>query len=190
MTRLSNEDELLYRLSQGDEGAFATLMDHYQNRVFSYALAFVKSVEEAEEMAQDIFVKLWTKREKVVQADNFQAYLFTLSKNHFLSAIRKNAIKRTSEGDCLTERVLVPDRQFESKETMQGILEAISKLSPQQKAVLSLSRFQDLKYEQISERLRISKATVKFHMMVALDKLRKQVLISIIPTGVVLFLCV
>ena len=56
--------------------------------------------------------------------------LFTLSKNHFLSAIQKNVIKLIYEGDCLTEWVLIPGRQFESKETMQQILEAILKLSP------------------------------------------------------------
>ena len=161
-------------------------MDHYQNSVFSHALAFMKSVEEAEEMVQDIFVKVWTKREKMVQVDNFQAYLFILSKNHFLSAIRKNVIKLTREEDCLTEHVLVPDCQCERKETIQQILGAISALSPQQKAVLSLSRFENLKYDQISVMLRISKETVKFHLMVAMKKLRKEVFMFVPP--VVIFL--
>lgn len=188
MNRLPNEEELLSNLSQGDEKAFSSLMDHYHNRVFSHALAFMKSVEEAEEMVQDIFVKVWVKREKMVQVENFQAYLFALSKNHFLSAIRKNVVKLSREQDCLTESILVPDRQYERKDTMQKILHAISKLSPQQKAVISLSRLENLKYDQIGELLHISKETVKFHMMVALSKLRKQVFI-IIPPGIVLAIC-
>ncbi|MBS1602899.1 MAG: sigma-70 family RNA polymerase sigma factor [Bacteroidetes bacterium] len=174
MIEENTEKTLLNRIAGGDGTAFSALVDLYRNKVFSHALAYTKSYHEAEELTQDIFMKVWSNRGKLAEIEDFKNYLFILGRNQLVSAIRKRVMDITEirEPDFV-EDLLIPDRQYDRKETMQYIQKGIELLSPQQKAVFTLSRLDHLNYDQISERLGISKSTVKFHMVLALNSLRE-----------------
>lgn len=168
-----NEKELLLEVSRGNLSAFSYLLDQYRNRLYSHALSYIKSCEEAEELVQDIFLKVWANRQRLPEVENFKNYLFILSRNQLVSAVRKR-VKPTvvpDENDC--NENLLPDGQLEWKETYHQIQQAINRLTPQQKAVFTLSRFENYTYEQIAAQLQISTATVKFHMVAALSTLRE-----------------
>jgi RNA polymerase sigma-70 factor (ECF subfamily) len=169
-----NEKELLTRVAQSDESAFALLVDAYRNKVFSHALTYIKSYETAEELVQDIFMKVWTNRHRLPEVEQFKNYLFILGRNQLVSAIRKKVTITTSPDNAdLTEDLLLPDKQYHYKETYTGIMKGIQRLSPRQKEVFILSRIEHLSYEEISGRLGISKSAVKFHIILALNFLRE-----------------
>ena len=166
---------MLIGVAAGNEEAFSRLVNLYRNKVFSHALTFVKSYEEAEEITQDIFVKVWANRHRLSEVKDFKNYLFILGRNHLVSAIRKKVMDTTSNGDeeDIPGTLLLPDTQVEYKETYRHLINGLDRLPPQQKAVFTLSRMENLSHAEISERLGISKRTVKFHLVHALNFLRE-----------------
>lgn len=189
-TTAHNEKELLARISTGDQDAFSILVDIYRNKVFSHALTYVKSYEEAEELTQDIFLKVWSSRHRLPEVEQFKNYLFILGRNQLVSAIRKKVMDTTGEGnDDIAEDLLLPDRQYELKETYHVIMQGVERLPPQQKAVFTLSRIEQLSHEEIGERLGISKRTVKFHLVLALNSLREFLRYPGEYAGILLCLC-
>lgn len=168
-----HEKELLDGVAAGNEDAFSRLVNLYRSRVFSHALTYIKSYEVAEEITQDIFVKVWVNRHRLPAVDDFKSYLFILGRNHLVSAIRKKVMSTTAnDDDDIPGHLLQPDRQVEFKETYRNLINAIDRLPPQQKAVFTLSRMEQLSHAEIGDRLGISKRTVKFHLVQALNFLR------------------
>jgi RNA polymerase sigma-70 factor (ECF subfamily) len=169
------EKELLIGVAAGNEEAFSRLVNLYRNKVFSHALTFVKSYEEAEEITQDIFVKVWANRHRLPEVKDFKNYLFILGRNHLVSAIRKKVMDTTANDDeeDIPGTLLLPDHQVEYKETYRHLINGLNRLPPQQKAVFTLSRMENLSHAEIAERLGISKRTVKFHLVQALNFLRE-----------------
>jgi RNA polymerase sigma-70 factor (ECF subfamily) len=169
------EKELLIGVAAGNEEAFSRLVNLYRNKVFSHALTFVKSYEEAEEITQDIFVKVWVNRHRLPEVKDFKNYLFILGRNHLVSAIRKKVMDTTANDDeeDIPGTLLLPDHQVEYKETYRHLINGLEQLPPQQKAVFTLSRMENLSHAEIAERLGISKRTVKFHLVQALNFLRE-----------------
>lgn len=171
---LNNESELLRRVAQGEEEAFALLLDIYRNKVFSHALTYMKVYEEAEELVQDIFVKLWNQREKLIDVVDFKNYLFILSRNQIISAMRKRTETYLSLNSIpIYEDIWLPDQQLEVRDVEKRINEGVGRLPPQQKAVFTLSRIHHHSQEEIATQLGITVRTVKFHMALALNFLRE-----------------
>lgn len=164
---------LLAKIAAGDEHAFTLLLDEYRGRVFSHVLTYVKVYDEAIEMVQDIFIKIWMQRERLPEVQDFPAYLFIISRNYLVSAIRKRVADRVSlqDEDILLE-VARPDNTLEAKELEKHIAAAIAQMSPKQRMVFTLSRNARLSQEEIAAQMKISKNTVKFHMAAALNFIR------------------
>lgn len=185
-----DEKELIARVAVSDEEAFSMLIDMYRNKVFSHALTYVKSYEEAEELTQDIFMKVWDNRRRLPEIMQFKNYLFILGRNQLVSSIRKKVMATSTTGDDdIPESLLLPDKQYELKETYSVILQGVERLSPQQKAVFTLSRMEHLSYEEIGDRLGISKRTVKFHLVLALNFLREFLRYPGDYAGILLAIC-
>lgn len=138
-----------------------------------HSLTYSKSPEFSEELVLDIFLKIWNNRLQLKNVQSFKNYLFILSKNHIISAMRK----RLAEGKAMTtlsdlnEEVMLP-RQLELKETEQLLQKAIEELPQQQKTAFMLSRVDNKTYDEIAEIMGITKRTVNFHIVQALNTLR------------------
>lgn len=164
---------LLAKIAAGDEQAFALLLDQYRGRVFSHVLTYVKIYDEAIEIVQDIFIKIWVQRERLTEVNDFPAYLFIISRNYLVSAIRKRVMDRVilQDEDMLHE-IIRPDNTLETKELEKYIADAVAQMPPRQRMVFNLSRHARLSQEEIAAKMNISKRTVKFHMTAALNSLR------------------
>lgn len=185
------ERELLARVVEGNELAFTKLVTLHWDHVFYLAVSFLKSYEEAEELTQDIFVKLWLKRDNLKKVENFVPYLHVISKNHLISHIRK-VISEPGELPNNLVSEIIPEAQLEFKQTYALIMAAMQHLTPQQKSVFELSRLQGLSQKEVSQRLNITERTVNWHIILALkflkDNLHEQ--LGLLPGYIILILSI
>jgi RNA polymerase sigma-70 factor (ECF subfamily) len=162
------EKDLLCQVSSGDQSAFAQLFYRYHQHLGIYIFQLTASRELAEEIVQDVFLKIWNTRETLATVDNFRAWLFVISKNHTLNCLRKLVKERQQQQQWQqiqeTEQLL---EEAPSEEQFQLIDQAISQLPPQQKKVFILSRYRRMKYEEIARELNLSRETVKYYLQTA-----------------------
>jgi RNA polymerase sigma-70 factor (family 1) len=170
------DHSLLLRVAKEDETAFAMVIARYRKRVFSFCLTFAVRYEEAEELTQDIFIKLWQKRTTLTSVDSFADYLFIVSRNHLVSYIRKRVKEEVvTDTAALADELGIPDLQLQVKELQKMIDDGIARMPAQQQTVFRLSREEGLSYEEIATQLNISRSTVKWHIIAGLNALRQYV---------------
>jgi len=165
------EPDFCRRLSDGDEVAFRELFDRYHRKIYQFAFNFLKNKEQSEEIVQHTFLNFWLNRSKLDPDRPIAPYLFTIARrtltdawrkaaasSHFRERVQQHMEATTNETE---ERILSEDLANITKN-------ALNKLSEQQHQVFTLSREEGLSYEEIAERLHISKHTVKYHLTNAL----------------------
>ena len=170
-----NEKELLTRLAAGEEPAFRQLFGQYKQRIYSFAFFLTRSESLAEEITQEIFIKIWINREKFTEINYFASWLRTLVRNQAYTYLRRIAhekliLHEISLGmahDSLSTETDVTDREYG-----RLLHQAIEQLPPQQKKVYLLSRKDGLKHKAIAAEMDISVNTVKNHLKAALKSIR------------------
>ena len=159
--------------------AFRTLFDQWQPVLAGYIFRITRSRELAAEILQDVFLKIWMSREALAEVDNFKHYLFIVSRNHAINALKKAMREFERMKDLSRE---LEARQFtdsfstvDSTETILYTLidEAIENLPPRQKEVFLLHRHERLTYLQIAEKLNIGRESVKTHLGLAIKSISK-----------------
>lgn len=175
----TNEDHvLLIRLRNGDQLAFAQVYNLYRSKMYAYAYNLCKSAETAEEIVQEVFIRLWQKKEQINTDLNFAAYIKKITLNHVLNYLKKVARDRALQEEVLnymdTIRNTTEDNLLE-KELLKTYDEAIELLPPQKKLIYQMSRNEEMTHDQIAEKLNISKNTVKNHMVEATKFIRSYV---------------
>jgi RNA polymerase sigma-70 factor, ECF subfamily len=182
------EADLIVSLREGDMKAFSELFDRYAKRLYHFAIGYLKSVEESEEIVQEVFLKIWNNREEISLLKSFEAYLFTIAKNGILNTIRKSK----SEQAYLNYAKLHPgknillDEELDFKELEIAYKQSIDKLSPKRKEIYILSREQSLSNAEIAEKMNISVKTVENQMTSAISEIRKN-LRSLGFSGIIFF---
>jgi RNA polymerase sigma-70 factor (ECF subfamily) len=172
---LHNESELLLLTAQGDEKAFANLFHHYADAVYGVALVYTKSTEIAEEVVQDIFLKIWVKRQDLGTVRRFDDYLFITVRNHVLNYLRQKKRDQQFINHLAThfeESALSPELQLQFKESEALIQKAVSALPPQQQAVYKLARQEGLSLAEVAEQMGLSRNTVRNHLARSLESIR------------------
>lgn len=180
------EKELLSLLAQGDEIAFTKLFYSYKDKLYSFLIHVTGSPDAAQDVLQDVFLKVWKDRQVFVGVDNLNAYLFRMAQNHAINGLRRQSrtalilteIAREERADHTAETIL------SGKEVQALLQQAVGRLTPQQRQVFELSRNQGLKYEEIAAQLNISVSTVRNHMVQALKQIREYILAAY-PIGAV-----
>lgn len=166
----------MHLVAEGNRKAFGTLYDRYWNTVHATALSYLKSPEWAQDLVQDIFMKVWTGREKLKAVENPGAWLFILARNELVSALRSKldcAPISEQYGDYLPGDAMQPDKALSLKETNRLIEEAVELLPPQQKRVYELTRGQQLSHETIAREMGLNTRTVNNHATKALNQIRR-----------------
>ena len=160
-----NEREIILRLSEGDEAAFALVYNYYQPKLSLYIAPFTyNSKEDTEEIIQDIFVKIWMRRETLLAIENFQHYLFRMARNQFLDSQKKkksytvalngNAERENEFRSPVHERMVFDEYSAVARK-------AIDTLSPQRKTIFLMRYESDRSISEIAEDLKIAKQSVK-----------------------------
>ena len=168
-----DERQLLAAIAAGDEKAFRIMVEAYWSRVYYNTLTLVKSPATAQDLTQDIFLKIWLQRDKLSEVESFKSYIYVVGRNQVINALRKKIVE-TAAADTLAlrEDLLMPDLQLEGKDAYRMLMEGVERLTPQQKLIFKMSRIEGLSHEDIARKLGLSKNTVKVHMVIALNFLR------------------
>jgi RNA polymerase sigma-70 factor (ECF subfamily) len=169
------EAKLITLLAEDSEYAFQLLFDRHRNRIYHTAIRYLKSPVLAQEVVQDVFLKLWFERKNIRQELPLEAWLFTIAKNNLLNRLKKvanewkalNNLRLTSNQSINITEDIVQESQYN-----QLLQEAIKSLAEQQRKVFLLARTEHLTYSQIGEKLGISPLTVKTHMSRALENIK------------------
>ncbi len=173
---IHNEKELLIRIAAGDREAFKSLYEHYFKSVQQYISLFVPSRDSLEELTQDVFVRLWMKRERLAGVESFQGYLFILSRNLVFNYIRSMRVQqRTSELSETMESTGVhhAEQAYLYKQYYSIAVEGMEKLPPGRRKILKMSIEQGLSLDEIAAQLNISRAGVKKQLYAATAFVRR-----------------
>ncbi|SHI95394.1 RNA polymerase sigma-70 factor, ECF subfamily [Tangfeifania diversioriginum] len=171
------EDYILFeKIKQDDKKAFETLFHRHYGILCHYATHLIKNEAEAEEIAQELFVRLWEKREKIQIDTSLKNYLFRAVKNQCLNYIQHNQIKNQYAQKVIheTEAVKTDESNYPKIGLLHKIEESINSLPEKRQEIFRLSRQQGLKYREIAEKLNISVKTVETQMGLSIKTLREK----------------
>ena len=184
------ESEVLQHIAEGDESAFRQLFDEHWQNIYGVAYMLTKSRPMAEDMIQEIFMKLWIKRKQLPKVENFRNYLFIVARNHIFNELKKRST------DILFTNHLVeyfgdtketPEKKLLQKEAEQIIGGIVERLPQQQKMIYRLSREEGLSRHEMADRLGITPNTVRNHLARALEMIRHELQRDV--NGLLLWIC-
>ncbi len=183
----ADEQKLLIQLAEGNEDAFNTLFKRYRNQLFTYLYKITRSRENAEEIVLDVFLKIWTARNIALEIKNFEAFLFKVAYYKALDFLRSVQNKPEMQEEIETALGLIsdksPDEHILRQDMKKKIKSAISRLSPQRQQVFRLSREEGLSYEEIAQRLQLSRNTVRNHLSASLAFIRRFINMEMLFAG-------
>jgi len=164
------EQELLCQLHHGDMRAFDILYHRYSQVIYANILKFLKDETVAEDLLQDVFLRIWENRSKIDPDQSFAAFLFTCSRNITFNFKRRLKLELESElhlayGVVESENTI--DKVLDSKEAMVLVEELLNKLPKQRQKIFRLSKLDGKSYQEIAEEMGISIATVRDHIVKA-----------------------
>ena len=180
------EYEYMKKLGQGDHKSFDALFLLYHPKVKNFLLGFIKDEEEACDMAQDIFFKVWTNRESISKVNSLKAYLYRMARNMIYDYYEHSLVKASYEQKQLLSSIAYTDlieEDLYAKELAILIDIAIEQMPEQRRRIFKMSRKEGLSNDEISQRLEINKRTVENHITQALADLR-----TILKSAVLLLL--
>ncbi len=170
------DEVLLDALSQGSHPAFEQLYDRYSRRIYANLIRLVRSEAVAEELLQDVFMKVWELRATINTGQSFRSFLFQISGNLAIDFYRKSARQHTMElAKKLTEESTYDhvEKYIDFKEAEILLDRAISALPPQRQRIFRLCRIEGKSYEEVAELFSLTRNTVKDHMTKANRFLRE-----------------
>ncbi len=160
---------LMVAFQRGDAAAFRTLFERHARAMFAFCHHFVRDAARAEELAQDVFVKLHQSADRYRPSARFRTFLYRIASNHCLNELRRGeyGARRAAEGalpadpDALASGAASPEEVAHGAALERAVGELLARLPEKQRAALVLCRLEGLSYEEIAEVLDTSVSAVK-----------------------------
>jgi len=170
------ESIYLIKLGKGEHKAYDALFLLYYPKVKNFLLGFVKDANEASDMAQDIFFKVWTHREQIAEVKSLKPYLFRMAKNmvydHFEhSLVKENYIQKQELSPYYDD--IIEDIYAQELESLIDL--AVEQMPDQRRRIFTMSRKEGKSNDEIAQQLHINKRTVENHITQALQDIRKAI---------------
>jgi RNA polymerase sigma-70 factor (ECF subfamily) len=170
------KDPLATRIKIGDHQAFELLFRKYYIRLCGFANKYFNDPEEAREVVQEVFTKIWEGREDINPDESLCSYLFKITSNICINRLRHKKVEskyvEIYKLVYIDNTEISPYQSLLAKELNDNITIALNKIPPKCKRIFDLSRIEGLKYSEIAVILKISVKTVEAHMSKALNILR------------------
>lgn len=171
-----NDKLLLEQIAAGDEVAFSSFFRREYKPVYQAALMVTASDVLAEEVVQDVFLKIWQKRKKLASVSNLRAYLFIIARNQAYRALKKQvrwqAVNANSSPEEQQIHLFDLEEKLQAEALMKLYNDAIGQLPPQQQKVYKLSKQQNMRRQQVAAAMNLQPDTVKKYLASALLNIR------------------
>lgn len=177
-----DETRLIERSEQGDEDAFAVLVNNYKTKVFNLAYSFTRDRETADDLTQEVFIKVYYALDKFQFKSRFGTWLYRIAVNHIKDHLRKVGKGQLVSIDTLRREPSVPENEIQKKEREQEatdrkklLYRALRSLPEKHQIILTLRDVQGHSYEEIAGILKLSPGTVDSRLHRARRMLRKKI---------------
>ncbi len=180
MARTGNKDDadahLIKLVAGGDEQAFEQLVQKYQPAVFNTIYRYIGNPDDVQDLAQEIFIKVWQNAGKFKGKSKFSTWLYRIVVNHCINYHRKNKRKHVSL-DVLTEQGKTPESfkvepDWEQRQKVELVRKAVDELPERQRMALVLSQYEEKSYKEIAEIMKVSLSSVESLIFRARSALR------------------
>lgn len=165
-------------LIKGEVKAFDEIFEIYNQRIYQFAKTILKNKEDAKDVVQEVFVRIWQNRNKIDKHSSFKSYLFTIAYNIIVDHFRKR-LKDKKYKDFLEANIKEVDSSQEKNIEFLDLNElyeqSVEQLPPRRKLIYKMNRNEGLTYDEIAEQLNISRNTVRNQMAKTLEFLRKKI---------------
>lgn len=170
-----SDEELADLLKKGDQKAFTVIFDRFYGLLFVHATKLLSDQDEAKDVVQELFEKLWNQRENIAFEHSLSAYLYASVRNRIINRISHYAVEHkyiNSLKNFIAHDNYLADYRVREREMRKIIEREVSALPTKMKEVFELSRRDYLSYKQIAVKLQISEQTVRMHVKKALRILK------------------
>ncbi len=188
MKFIPEDKELVESLQKGDVEAFDLLYEKYSGKLYAFGLKYLKSTDEAEELVQSVFLKIWEGHKNLKEESSFKSYLFTIAYHSICNLFRKRKYRQQFVNETIAEN---PNLSFRIEENIDygSLLEQVEKiiemLPERQKSIFRKSRNEGKSSKEIAEELNISPGTIDNYISESLkfirNRLRNEEFILILP---------
>jgi len=180
-SKMVKKGYLVQRIKRSDSEAFRELFEIYQLDIFNFLHFKLGNIEAAEDLLQDVFIKIWQRRFQLREDTSIKAFLFTIARHSALNYLRHNKIvlrfqmeQKNKASEAQSEYL-----ELERVEFKNMLMNAITNLPVKSRLAFMMNRFEELTYHEIADRLNISVKTVESHMGRALRLLRKSLQVTV-----------
>ncbi|MFN8570586.1 MAG: RNA polymerase sigma-70 factor [Gemmatimonadaceae bacterium] len=176
LAAVPSDAALVQRIREGDERALEIVFRAHYAGLAAFVQRYVQAPDVAEELVQDIFLKLWSRRQQLTDIESLRTYLFRAVRNQALNWLRRRKLERRWEEEHSDEAepvtTIAADDDASEQEITQAVRYAVDRLPPRCREIFLLSRDGGLTYNEIAKALDISVKTVETQMGRALKALR------------------
>lgn len=176
------ENRLVELSKQGDEEAFGVLVKKYKTKVFNLAYSFTRDQETADDLAQEVFIKVYYALERFKFKSGFGTWIYRIAVNHFKDYLRKHGKERHVSLEALGREPSLSEDEIKKKESAQEaadrrklLYQAMRSLPEKHQVILTLRDIQGHSYEEIADILKLSPGTVDSRLHRARKILRKKI---------------
>lgn len=172
-----DEQYLKTRIVKGDKDAFSLVFKKYYGKVCKFIMSMVKQKSLAEDLSQDIFVKLWARRRKLMSISSIDSYLFIMARNRTLDYFRKASRKKECIG--VSEELLLSiashdsSEQIDNNSAIEAVKVAVNNLPPKRRDIFMMSRFDGLSNDEIAILMGVTRKTVENQLSLAGSQIKK-----------------
>ena len=173
---LQDEKEIINQLQNGNVHAFEMVYLIYSPRLYSRLLKLVKSDIHAQEILQDVFVKIWEQRNTLDPEKSFRSFLYKIAENKAHDYFRKTARDKTLETQLIrqsTTNYTLIEKYKSNEDDLATLQKAIEDLPPQRQQVFRLCKLEGKSYKEVSELLDISVSTISDHIVKGTKSVRE-----------------
>ena len=167
-----NDLKIIKKCKRGEEAAFEVLLNRYRNAIYNLCFRMVRNSEDARDLAQEIFIKVFSLLDRYDERYAFSSWLFRIGTNHCIDHLRRNRLRflsldgsQDAEGEEFQLQLPAsdpePDTVLERKEALERLEEVIDELPPHYRVITLLRHDQQLAYEEIAQILELPLGTVK-----------------------------
>ena len=171
------ESALLKGLKRNDHECFQQLFEQYSKPLYRFSLSYLKTGQAAEDVVQEVFYKVWKKRNEIDTGKSFQSYLFTIALNAIRKQFNKQAGVNQLKHDLLvsfSDSKETFDEKNDYQELLNKLEELINRMPDKRRAIFRMKKLDGKSQKEIASEFAITTKTVEYHITEAMKFLREE----------------